>query len=459
MRHIDANLLKEMRFLKKRTGLGEAAVLWAKPGERPPGLDARTVRCWIAGTVREAPAAQLDFVLARWRKIWREGDYLVPITEGLRAKLTAEQERTAVYPTELLKCDKAPPHRLTPATIRHWMSGAQKSARKAHLDWALHCWKSLPSAGEITPKSLRDAVLAPHSKRLVLSERIVTELRALRDESGKGPRAMLAWATQYRFTPPPDLSATIIAQWLGGNTKTISAEHLSFVKTIWSRILECEPRLIPLSAEQRDALHRRCEDGLLPRAIFDGTDDAPEGLSQNIVRYWISRRPVRVREDYLNWVLSRCEAFATSPRRRVRIDTEMQSSLKVLRQKTGIGQTELLRHSPNKPDGLSPQMVSSWINGSIRTAQQAHLDWVREAWDSVLNKPQNLPELDRTIITEALRNELRALCQRTDISPDRLLRDASGVPPGLTESKIRFWLTGRTKSALGAHVDWVLAAW
>ncbi|NQW08829.1 MAG: cold-shock protein, partial [Alphaproteobacteria bacterium] len=46
-----------------------------------------------------------------------------------------------------------------------------------------------------------------------------------------------------------------------------------------------------------------------------------------------------------------------------------------------------------------------------------------------------------------------------DISPDRLLRDASGVPPGLTESKIRFWLTGRTKSALGAHVDWVLAAW
>ena len=178
-RIISKKTLEELRFLKRKTQIGEAAMLRDFEGQRPAGLDAGAVKNWLSGKVSAAPAAHIDFVLRQWRTIWREGRYLVPLTENMQAYLVAQQERTGVYPADLLRQSGDVPLGLTVARIRSWLSGTQKSVRKAQLDWVMNRWEGLPNLAQA------------RSRRIALDGGMIAELQRHREATGKSARALL----------------------------------------------------------------------------------------------------------------------------------------------------------------------------------------------------------------------------------------------------------------------------
>lgn len=67
--------------------------------------------------------------------------------------------------------------------------------------------------------------------------------------------------------------------------------------------------------------------------------------------------------------------------------------------------------------------------------------------------------MTRTIITDAIREELNRLNKRTNIGPPRLLKGCKDRPKGLNSTIIYHWMSGKTTSATSAYLDWVLEAW
>ncbi len=115
----------------------------------------------------------------------------------------------------------------------------------------------------------------------------------------------------------------------------------------------------------------------------------------------------------------------------------------------GLLPSRIFIDAPNVPAGLGPRSVSSWLADRTKTIPTDHLDYVI----------RRCHDIEKVEISAELRAQLCTLNERTGVSPERLLRGAQGVPCGLTVDMIRFWLSGRTKSALRSHLDWVRAAW
>lgn len=388
----------------------------------------------------------------------------VPATKGHPEEIACQPEHTGAEPKTVFHAPYEPPGGPDTGHIRDRIQERTTSARKGHLDAVLGAWRALPDllrsvADKKAPQSPKiparpksAAAHSPRDDRVTLDEDTVAELCALRDESGKGPRAMLAWAVEHGTIPPPGLAEPIIAGWLSGRIKSASAEQLSFAKAIWSRIRECEPRLIPLNAERREALRRWRSERLLPGTVFDGVEDLPDGLRPSVVGRWLSDPPARVREDHLNWVLCRCEALATSPDRRVRIEAEIRNRLRALRERTGVGTTELLREGSDCPPGLTDSIVNSWLSGQVKSARRSHIKWVLAAWEE-------RRQYDFITLTQGDTGRIADLLAACGIGVQAALRSYRGrMPEGMTSDVIQSWLSGSVRLARREHFEFVLSA-
>lgn len=67
--------------------------------------------------------------------------------------------------------------------------------------------------------------------------------------------------------------------------------------------------------------------------------------------------------------------------------------------------------------------------------------------------------MSRVLITDAIREELNDLHQRTEVGPQRLLKGKADRPTGLSSTTIYHWMEGKTKTASQEHLDFVLKAW
>ena len=148
---------------------------------------------------------------------------------------------------------------------------------------------------------------------------------------------------------------------------------------------------------------------------------------------------------------------------RIPITDEMLEMLFRCRASTKIGSRNLLRITPGPhPEGLSTDIIESWLTGRVKTART-------DLWHYVLGAWRNAPARSsigkclgpgRVSVTEAMRAELRFLRNATGIGPCRLMRQApQPTPQGLRSGTIQSWLSGVVKTARADHWQYVLDAW
>lgn len=379
-----AEQVAAMRGLVEQTGVTPHALLRTHRHDVPEGLNADQVGAWLARTPLQARPDHLAFVLGRWREIAEAGTYYVPITPEIAADLSAERERTGVGPAALYREAETTPEGLGPQTVSQWMNGAQKTARRDHLDWALACWRSLPDLTQPDPAALGLSGYEMHKGRIVLTDEIRDRLRALQQRSGKGPEALLSWAKRCGLDVPKGLAASQPAQWMSGAIGAMKPDHLVFIIEAWERACTGEPSPRGgLRDEDLELLCRHREDGFLPGAAFEGAQDVPEGLTVYVVANWLTGQARTVRSDHLEWVKARCAALAESPTRRIKITEETRATLDAERRRTGVGPAELLRNADGAPEGLSAGMISTWSNRNVRTARKDHVDYVVARWSAL----------------------------------------------------------------------------
>lgn len=67
--------------------------------------------------------------------------------------------------------------------------------------------------------------------------------------------------------------------------------------------------------------------------------------------------------------------------------------------------------------------------------------------------------MPRIPLTNEIRNELKALHEKTNIGPQRLLKGKPDRPRGLNSTTIYQWMDGTRDTAKSEHLDWVLHEW
>lgn len=127
--------------------------------------------------------------------------------------------------------------------------------------------------------------------------------------------------------------------------------------------------------------------------MLDGAQDRPARLTARIVRGWLYREADTADDNHWRYVIERLaktpdmigtppfnekkprQVFSNFPDHRPLTDEE-RSLLRHHRKRTGVGGNVLLRDAVDKPQGLTPQMISSWMGDRPPRAQPEHVRYV-----------------------------------------------------------------------------------
>ena len=142
---------------------------------------------------------------------------------------------------------------------------------------------------------------------------------------------------------------------------------------------------------------------------------------------------------------------------RIKLTDEQTDHLKAEVKRSGISATKLLKELSDVPDGLSAQMIISWL-GERNSARLDHYQYVVDGWASMPNAPKKLKakKIKRIRLTAERVYKLRAMMKET-ASPLSFIfkNDKSKIPEGLTYAVVRGWLNG-VRTASEDHYNYVL---
>lgn len=139
---------------------------------------------------------------------------IVELDQSLIELLRSERDRTSVGPQALLKPYKNAPKGLNHAMITHWLGGRIKTAKREHMDFVLTAWSKLGTVETVQ-----------------VTEALLSELRNAQRRSGINAEMMMRWNDAGAI----DLSVSKIKHYLSGKAKTMRADHVEFMKRVWSR--------------------------------------------------------------------------------------------------------------------------------------------------------------------------------------------------------------------------------
>lgn len=207
-------LLKELRRLRQRTGLGPQAILRGSK-DRPEGLTSRVIADWLKGEAKSACPAHLDYVLQRWQT----APTRVRFTPAMRDELKNLRERTGVGPKELLQGARDLPPGLRPTTVDAWLRGVRKEIYREHYDTVVRLWQQLDKEGA-------------RGDRIPLDHGRIEALQRERERSGIGPTRLLRQAADL----PRGLTANMVTNWLMGQNRKARRDHYDFVLSLWKSL-------------------------------------------------------------------------------------------------------------------------------------------------------------------------------------------------------------------------------
>lgn len=198
--------------------------------------------------------------------------------------------------------------------------------------------------------------------------------------------------------------------------------------------------------------------------LLRGARSVPAGLNPQVIESWIRGDARTARQDHLRFVLAEWDRKPTVEI--VEITPAVLQALQQEKDRTGLGAIRLLRGVPERPDGLTHNMVQAWLDGATRTARKDHLEFALEAWRSRRSRKRpkrpkrNLAtDSDYVILLPKDREYLHAQKDRTGRGTHSLLANMPDVPDGLTPRVIEGWLDWRCRTARKDHLAYVRKLW
>ena len=148
---------------------------------------------------------------------------------------------------------------------------------------------------------------------------------------------------------------------------------------------------------------------------------------------------------------------------------EAIDALKRHQLRSGLLPTRLLGGVNDVPEGVTASAVISWINGTVKTVNKEHLDFVLDLWAGQpdletykvkkkkrrrVKRPSPVPSNRIPISDDYTR--LFGRYKDKGILPGQIFEDATDVPEGLSASMVSSWLFGGIKTAEKEYLDYVL---
>lgn len=261
----------------------------------------------------------------------------VPITNAIREELKRLRADTGVGAMRLLRGQLDHPKGLNSANISTWLSGKSASAKKEHLDYVLLRWRQADSILDVT------------------SEMVAT-LNGEFQRTGLSANGFLNGAKSL----PKGFGAYQLSGLRTGKRKTIPESQ-------WTT-------LIDVLSELPDQIKASPAKPYIGRPLYvtEATDAPPEKVASTYASKAAATKSTFIRNlpDDLKLLTA-----------------DEVDRLITLRAKSGVGAIALLRHfESEKPDRLSANTISAWINGHVKYASKSRLCWVLEKWESVPTK-------------------------------------------------------------------------
>jgi len=220
------------------------------------------------------------------------------------------------------------------------------------------------------------------------------DLEALRAER---ERTGVEVAALYRGIPdcPAGLKPHTIWHWLDGK---VGSARIDFYKTVLAawRSLPDAPLLegealglgplvqhgdrVALSEDARGRL-RELQDAsgigavkLLDEAARDG-HMIPDGLKHSTILQWMSGATQSAKARHLAFVVGRWQEAAARGLEWIDLTPDIQAQLAPLRA-AGLLPSKILNDAADKPDGLTPAIISRWLSGKVKRVRVDYLEWV-----------------------------------------------------------------------------------
>jgi len=131
---------------------------------------------------------------------------------------------------------------------------------------------------------------------------------------------------------------------------------------------------------------------------------------------------------------------------RIVLTAEIRETLNTVHQDTGVGPQRLLKGKPDKPRGLNSTTIYHWMDGTLETAKQEHLDWVLNEWRETRPLIPFTPE-DVNLFKQEL--------ERTGYTQTSLLRRLSPVPESLTPDVLHRLCSKRLENIDKEHKEFL----
>ena len=123
------------------------------------------------------------------------------------------------------------------------------------------------------------------------------------------------------------------------------------------------------------------------------------------------------------------------------------AELKAEIERVGIGPYKMFTGRDDLPEGLTVNMINSWLDGRVGSADPALFAYVLQCYR----------EAPRVIeLTDAVRCQLRDHRERTAVGPAVLINAAPDLPDGLNKGMIESWLSGICGKVREDHLTYVM---
>jgi len=447
---ITKEMRQELLHHKKRTGMGEAALIKSMKEYNvfPDGLGVGACFYWSEGTAKTASKIHLNAVLEHWKKMPNEEESFTLITPELITKIKSQISRTGVSTEHILDGRNDVPQGVTIAQIGAWLYQPQrKRINIEQFDYVWNLWTSLPD-----------------NPKVQITDDIIEQLRAHQSKTGFGPAALLSGR---RHETPEGLDSSKIQCWMRGTVKSAQKDHLDYVLNLWENFTPIEGSYVRSSPELHSVINEHIErTGIGAYTILRGqVPEKPKGINGRLVSNFLKNQGIRIRKDYLAYALKRWEETPDrvgGPKKKryiapkenyAEISTKDLERLQHFRD-IGLTPTELIRKAKNVPDGVNAQTVVCWVNGTISNAQPHCVAFVLDEYEKLARHPQR-----PIIITDKMRKTLKAYRDQTGIGGITLLKNSQNFPGKLSGTMIAQWLNGQSKTARKDHWDYVMSAY
>lgn len=330
--------------------------------------------------------------------------------------------------------------------------------------------------------------------------RITSDIRKLLHQYRRKSRMSPAALVKKHKSALEGISVDELCLWLENYGPPIFADavKLERVLALWRQ--EAEVRKVAIKVKITDEYIQSLKDEIIRTGVSSTTFvkshyQGDTRLKENIISTWMNKN-ILTAEPHLMESILECyqqlpdaypevNHYLRTRDKRINISARDLALLKHYRSSVCITPS-LIRDRPESvPEGLSPYIISGWLNESIKTVVPEHMEWVLKRCFEILDTSYNHHLVKKYHKEHYMQDDTwKSLQQGTPhaypryksndlISPGELrllhhYRDTSGIlispifkdaddcPPGLNPAIISCWFSKRITSAQCGYIGWVL---